>query len=129
MKKLSTPHTKMRILAALAAIRGQQPKEPVPFQEILPLKLKPTVSGKGDKSSDVCCIYEMSVLFACFKDNDFNQTPCAKEIEAFQKCYKNHVETTKSKKEKEAKGILIPGEKRLSHKQLNTLLRKFPNHK
>jgi hypothetical protein len=26
-------------------------KEPVPFQEVLPLKLKKTVSGKGDKAS------------------------------------------------------------------------------
>jgi hypothetical protein len=26
-------------------------KEPVPFQEILPLRLKKTVSGKGDKTS------------------------------------------------------------------------------
>jgi hypothetical protein len=31
-------------------------KEPVPFQEILPLKLKATVSGKGDKTSGLYCI-------------------------------------------------------------------------
>lgn len=31
---------------------GRKPcREPVPFQEILPLKLKDTVSGKGEKTS------------------------------------------------------------------------------
>jgi hypothetical protein len=31
---------------------GRKPcREPVPFQEILPLKLKDSVSGKGDKTS------------------------------------------------------------------------------
>ncbi|RZC32499.1 CHCH domain containing protein [Asbolus verrucosus] len=118
----------MRLAAALFASRGN-PKEPVPFQAILPLQLKRKVSGKGDKTSDVCCIYEMSVLFACFKSNDFNQAPCAKEMEAFQKCYINHLESVKKKKEREAKGILTPGEKKLSHKQINILLEKFPNFK
>ena len=31
---------------------GRRPcREPVPFQEILPLRLKDSVSGKGDKTS------------------------------------------------------------------------------
>ncbi|CAH1365156.1 hypothetical protein MTP99_001448 [Tenebrio molitor] len=118
----------MRVAAALFAARGN-PKEPVPFQEILPLKLKDRVSGKGDKSSDVCCIYEMSVLFACFKTHDFNQAPCSKEIAAFQKCYLGHLEKTRVQKEREAKGVLTPGEKKLSHRQINKLLDKFPNIK
>lgn len=117
----------MRLSPTLLARNRSQ--EPVPFQEILPLKLKSKVSGKGDKASDVCCIYEMSVLFACFKNNDFNQAPCKKEIEAFQNCYLDHLEKTKLKKEREARGILTPGEKKLSHKQINVLLSKFPNPK
>lgn len=116
----------MKIFSALLS-RGCK-KEPVPFQEILPLKLKPAVSGKSDKTSDVCCIQEMTVMLSCFKDNDFNQSLCPKEIEAFKTCYKNHMETKKTKKAKEAKGILTPGEKTLSPKQINTLLRQFPNH-
>lgn len=115
----------MKILGALWA-RGN-PKEPVPFQEILPLKLKPTVSGKGDKTSEVCCLHEMSVLFACMKNNDFSQQLCSKEIEAFQRCYKTTLTQKHTKKVKEAKGILTPGEKHLSHKQINKLLKMFPN--
>lgn len=116
----------MRLFSHLLVARGN-PKEPVPFKEMLPLKLRPTVSGKGAKTSDVCCIYEMSVMFSCFKENEFNQSLCSKEIESFQNCYKNHMHTKKARKDKEAKGILTPGEKQLSHKQINTLLKKFPN--
>ncbi|XP_018561759.1 coiled-coil-helix-coiled-coil-helix domain-containing protein 1 [Anoplophora glabripennis] len=115
----------MKIISALLA-RGN-PKEPVPFQEILPLKLKPVVSGKGDKSSDVCCVHEMSIMLSCFKENEFNQSLCSKEIEMFKTCYKNHMDTKRLKKAKEAKGILTPGEKSLSHKQINVLLKQFPN--
>lgn len=117
----------MKIISALLVRKNS--REPVPFQEILPLKLKPVVSGKGEKSSDVCCIYEMSVMLSCFKDNDFDQSLCSKEIDMFKTCYKNHMETKRGKKAKEAKGILTPGEKSLSHKQINMLLRQFPNHK
>ena len=117
----------MRGTAAL--FKRGNPREPVPFQEILPLKLKQRVSGKGDNTSDVCCIYEMSVLFACFKTHDFHQAPCSKEIDAFQNCYLNHLEKTKLKKEREARGILSPGEKKLSSRQINILLDKFPNFK
>jgi len=40
---------KMRLNCSFLARVPQ--KEPVPFQEVLPLKLKKTVSGKGDKTS------------------------------------------------------------------------------
>lgn len=118
----------MRIATSLLAARGNA-KEPVPFQEILPLKLKAAVSGKGDKTSEVCCLYEMSVLFACLKTNEFSQSLCSKEIEGFQKCYYKNLNDKQLKKEREAKGMLIPGDKKLSHKQVNKLLQMFPNVK
>lgn len=117
----------MRLFSYLLAARTPQ-REPVPFQEILPLKLKNKVSGKGDNTSEIYCLYEMSVLLACFKSNEYNQKVCSKEIENFQQCYNESVKTKQGKKEKEAKGILIPGEKKLSSKQVNTLLRKFPQY-
>lgn len=118
----------MRILPALWVARGN-PKEPVPFQEILPLKLKGSVSGKGDKTLDVCCIQEMSILFACLKQNEFNEKLCSKEIQSFQNCYTDYMQKKSVKKQKEAKGLLTPGEKKLSHKQVNKLLKSFPNVK
>lgn len=103
-------------------------REPVPFQERLPLKLKNRVSGKGDNSNNVSCLYEMSLLFACFKENDFNQTLCSKEIANFQKCFTESTAKKTIRKEKEAKGILTPGEKKMSSRQINQLLKSFPCH-
>lgn len=114
----------MRLNCSLLARVPQ--KEPVPFQEVLPLRLKKTVSGKGDKTSDVACLQEMAIMLACFKNNDFNQALCAKEISNFQGCYKDFAEKSNAKKGLEKKGILIPGEKKLTYKQVNALLRRFP---
>lgn len=117
----------MRFTALLAWRKASS--EPVPFQERLPLKLKPTVSGKGDKVSEVCCIQEMSVMLACFKTYEFNQALCSKEIDSFKNCYAKHMNTKQVKKEQAEKGILTPGEKKLSYKQVNILLKRYPNHK
>lgn len=119
----------MRISSTLLKSRHARiiPHEPVPFKEILPLKLKAGVSGKGQKTSEACCIYEMSVMFACLKDNDFQQSMCGKEIESFQKCYSNNMKEKAQRKERDLKGVLTPGEKDLTAKQLNMLLQKYPN--
>ncbi len=98
-----------RFTVGIGRAFGRKPcKEPVPFQEILPLKLKDSVSGKGEKTSgnqiwfkkknfyvfyslkkitDVACLQDMAVMLACFKKHDFNQALCSKEISSFQSCY------------------------------------------
>lgn len=116
----------MKLTNVLSKGRKLKYHEPVPFQASLPLKLKPLVSGKGGKISDVCCIYEMSLMLACLKDNEFGESGCGKEIENFKNCYINHLTSKKNKQDKEAKGILIPGEKNLSPKQVNSLLKCYP---
>ncbi|XP_022910129.1 small ribosomal subunit protein mS37 [Onthophagus taurus] len=115
----------MRFLSVLYA-RNVTIQKDVPFQELLPLKLKSKVSGKGSTANEVCCLYEMSIMLACFKDKEFNQTMCAKEIENFKKCYVASMEDKRLLKEREAKGIIAPGEKKLTHKQVTSLLKKYP---
>lgn len=117
----------MRFAPILSVPARFNQKEPVPFQEMLPLKLKENVSGKGDKIKEVACIYEMSLLFACLKKTEFDQASCSKEIANFQKCFTTDLTQKRQKKEHEMKGILTPGEKKLSHKQVNQLLGRFPN--
>ncbi|CAH4029128.1 uncharacterized protein LOC123716248 [Pieris brassicae] len=100
--------------------------EPVPFQMLLPLKLKKEVSGKNDKTKEAACMQEMAVLFACFKKSEFDQKQCLKEVTAFQTCYNDYNQRAKVQREMGKKGILIPGEKKLTHRQLNQLLKGFP---
>ncbi|VVC95936.1 uncharacterized protein LOC126977859 [Leptidea sinapis] len=101
-------------------------REPVPFQMLLPLALKKTVSGKGDITKEAVCMQEMAVLFACFKKSEFDQTQCLKEVTSFQNCYKEYSQRAKVQREMGKKGILVPGENKMTHKQLNQLLKGFP---
>lgn len=118
----------MRLPAALCTRNGRSPQQinNVPFQEILPLRIRNAVSGKGDKTSDVACLQEMSVLFACLKDNEFTEKFCPKEIASFQKCYKVHLTKRFEASRQENQGIVTPG-KNLHYKQLNKYLRRYPN--
>ncbi|XP_026743352.1 uncharacterized protein LOC113505035 [Trichoplusia ni] len=104
-------------------------REPVPFKMLLPLELKKTVSGKGDKLKEAACMQEMAVMFACFKKSEFDQQQCLKEVAAFKGCYKEYSERMSSQRELGKKGILVPGEKKLTHRQLNQLLKSFPPKK
>lgn len=40
---------------------------------------------------DIVCIPQMMDMLACFKDNEFDQSKCNPQIEAFQKCYDSYV--------------------------------------
>ncbi|XP_066143394.1 small ribosomal subunit protein mS37 [Euwallacea fornicatus] len=119
----------MRVFPPLSVKRYHaraKPKEPVPLKTIIPISLKEKVSGKGSKLSDVCCLHEMSVLFSCFTAHDFQQAPCSKEIQSFQKCYQVYTTEKAQKFDREMKGLLTPGEKNLTSKQLNILLKRYP---
>ncbi|XP_018786800.1 PREDICTED: coiled-coil-helix-coiled-coil-helix domain-containing protein 1 [Bactrocera latifrons] len=121
----------MRVPTAVFAYKNRDARAPqkehtVPFQEILPLRLKNRVSGKADSSSDVACLQEMGVLFACLKDNEFVEKYCNKEIHQFQKCYKFYADSKFEAKKTVNQGIITPG-KNLNYKQLNKYMRRFPN--
>ncbi|KAG0721969.1 hypothetical protein GWK47_045358 [Chionoecetes opilio] len=107
---------------------GRRPtRTPFPFNGCLPLELKDSVSGKSDRQETNACLQEISILFACFKRNDFVQAACSKEIDAFQACHLNHMVTQQKKNQDQ--GALVPGAKHLSHKQVNQLLRMYKQPK
>lgn len=83
------------------------------------------VSGKVDSEQQAACLYEMSVLFAAMKDNDFNEKKCVKEIEALKNA---NVEAMNKAREETLKntGQLSTIGRQLNSKQLNKYLRKFP---
>uniref|UniRef100_A0A1B0CFZ5 Uncharacterized protein n=1 Tax=Lutzomyia longipalpis TaxID=7200 RepID=A0A1B0CFZ5_LUTLO len=103
-----------------------QNENKVPFKDQLPLRLKNRVSGKGGSESDVACLHEMSVLFACMKGADFNESACSKEITSLKKCYKTFLDTKKQKKAEDKTGNVVVG-RNLNYKQLNKYLRSYPN--
>lgn len=138
----------MRIFTSLLAGVGRKPQNElaVPFQEMLPLKLKNSVSGKsdsqkevnfvqrefiknlipGEPSLQVACLQEMAVLFACLKTHDFLESNCLKEITTFKGCYKTNIDKDLSIKQSKHKNIAVPG-KDVTYKQLNKYMRMYPN--
>lgn len=76
--------------------RSQQNPEKVPFRELIPLSVKNSVSNKTDSSATGICLPEMTLLLQCFKNNNYNETPCQKELLNFQKCYTNHQSSCKT---------------------------------
>lgn len=118
----------MRIFTSLLAGVGRRPQNEaaVPFQEILPLKLKNSVSGKSDSQKEVACLQEMAVLFACLKTNDFIEANCMKEITTFKGCYKTNIDKEFATKQSKHKNIAVPG-RDVTYKQLNKYMRMYPN--
>ncbi|KAK3859580.1 hypothetical protein Pcinc_034317 [Petrolisthes cinctipes] len=109
---------------------GRRPSRwPFPYNNVLPLALRNEVSGKGDKQQNLACLHEMSILFACMKKNDFVQSLCSKEINSFQKCHLNFLQAQKLKKEQEREGNLVPYARNMSHRQVNQLLKQYPQPK
>uniref|UniRef100_A0A6B2E5G8 CHCH domain-containing protein n=1 Tax=Phlebotomus kandelakii TaxID=1109342 RepID=A0A6B2E5G8_9DIPT len=105
-----------------------QNEKKVPFKEALPLRLKDRVSGKGGAQEEVACLHEMSVLFACMKGAEFNESACAKEITSLKKCYKTFLDTKTQKKADDKTGNVVVG-RDLNYKQLNKYLRNYPQPK
>jgi hypothetical protein len=68
----------------------------------------------------------MTILLACMKKNNFQESFCSAEVAEFKKCHKDHMDAKKLSQMKERQGILNPGERKMSHKQANQLLKKFP---
>lgn len=118
----------MRLPTVLLKARTPQSEKTVPFQAILPLRLKGQVSGKSDSQAEVACLQEIAVLLACMKASDFSETICAKEIGVFKSCYKSFLDRKTEAKKAQSSGILTPG-MNLNYKQLNKLMKKYPSPK
>ncbi|XP_003208044.2 coiled-coil-helix-coiled-coil-helix domain-containing protein 1, partial [Meleagris gallopavo] len=78
---------------------------------------------RRELAGEATCLTEMSVMMACWKQNDFNDKACAEEIRTFYDCVARAEKERKEKKD----------EYTLSHKgnmpssTVNRLLRRFPN--
>ncbi|XP_028983070.1 coiled-coil-helix-coiled-coil-helix domain-containing protein 1 [Betta splendens] len=87
-----------------------------------PLVLRDAVANRQLKKGEATCITEMSVLMACWKQNNFVDGLCSKEVKTFYTCVKKSQAAMKNKSEQTS---LQGG--RLHPKQATTLLKRFSN--
>ncbi|XP_054839360.1 coiled-coil-helix-coiled-coil-helix domain-containing protein 1 [Eublepharis macularius] len=109
-------------LARFAQMKRRGGKPP-PIRPPQPLMLANQVSNRRLRLGEATCITEMSLMMACWKQNEFNDSICAKEIQAFFEC--------SSKAEAERKEKILQDSLgrsgKLSSKQVNKLISRFPN--
>uniref|UniRef100_A0A8D0HHR2 Coiled-coil-helix-coiled-coil-helix domain containing 1 n=1 Tax=Sphenodon punctatus TaxID=8508 RepID=A0A8D0HHR2_SPHPU len=66
---------------------------------------------------------EMSLMMACWKQNEFNDAACTKEIQKFHDC----AVKSDAKRKEQIKQESLGQTRTLTSKQVNYLLKKFPN--
>lgn len=109
------------IEALLRRVLSRERGKPV-LRPNKPLRLKDEVANRRPEKGEATCITEMSVLLACWKQKDFNNTLCSSEISAFYKC----IETAQAERENAKQQALGQGG-RLLPKQATKLLKRYPN--
>lgn len=72
------------------------------------------------------CLYEMTLLFGCWKKSDFKDSACDKEIKNLYTCYNNYMKNAVTHKELQKIEIPAPNAKNLTSKQVTYLLRMYP---
>lgn len=85
-----------------------------------PLVLQDTVANRKPKKAAATCLTEMTILMACWKKNNFEDSLCSTETNNFYNCVKK-AKVMKNKFEQTGGGRLPP-------KEATTLLKRFPNN-
>ncbi|KYN12047.1 PREDICTED: coiled-coil-helix-coiled-coil-helix domain-containing protein 1 [Trachymyrmex cornetzi] len=117
----------MRLTSILSRnARQPQNEKKVPFKEILPLKLRSSVSGKNQRTEEKGCLLEMSLLLTCLKENEFEDNRCIPELTALNQCYQVYTSNIERMHSLKNQIIPVPNSKNLTYKQITHLLRKYP---
>ncbi|XP_076676538.1 small ribosomal subunit protein mS37 [Andrena cerasifolii] len=106
--------------------RVPQNEKKVPYKEVFPLKLRNRYEGASKNTKEKNCLFEMSLLFACMKDNNFENKLCDSQIEKFQSCVTNYEKYRSHQKQLQQIGVPTPDTVNFTDPQLTYLLRKFP---
>ncbi|KAM9847623.1 small ribosomal subunit protein mS37 [Aulostomus maculatus] len=85
------------------------------------LCLKDTVIPRNPWRGDSLCITELSVMMACWKENNFEDALCSNEIKSFYSCVEIARAAMKNK------STLTSRQGHVASKQAITLLKKYPN--
>ncbi|XP_023281467.1 coiled-coil-helix-coiled-coil-helix domain-containing protein 1 [Seriola lalandi dorsalis] len=86
------------------------------------LALRDAVANRKLKKGEATCVTEMSVLMACWKQNNFVDGVCSTETKAFYSC----VEAAQAAMKNKSNLTSMQGG-RLHPKQATTLLKRYPN--
>lgn len=72
------------------------------------------------------CLYEMTLIFRCWKENGFESGICDKEMKNLYVCYNKYMKNAAIHKELQKIEIPAPNAKTLTSKQVSYFLRMYP---
>ncbi|XP_075790748.1 small ribosomal subunit protein mS37 [Pelodiscus sinensis] len=100
-----------------------RPKRAPAVRPARPLVLADRVANRRLRLGEASCTTEMSLLMACWKQNEFNDAACAKEIQTFCDCVAKADAEHKERRKQES----LDQTGNFSSKTVNKLLKRFPN--
>lgn len=125
----SAPRSLLGTLCKMAtpSLRGRLARFANPGKPVLkpnkPLILANCVGNRRRERGEATCITEMSIMMACWKQNEFRDEACRKEIQDFFDCSSRAQEARKMRSNQESLG---QSENLPPHK-MTKLLQRFPN--
>ncbi|RDD38986.1 Coiled-coil-helix-coiled-coil-helix domain-containing protein 1 [Trichoplax sp. H2] len=84
------------------------------------MKLRPYISNTGSNVGNATCLNEMAALMTCWKENEFQDSACGKEITAFMACT-NQVAAQQSKE----KEMTTDASSKNTAEVINSVLRRY----
>uniref|UniRef100_A0A6J0TIF8 Small ribosomal subunit protein mS37 n=1 Tax=Pogona vitticeps TaxID=103695 RepID=A0A6J0TIF8_9SAUR len=90
-----------------------------------PLALADKIRRPPQYSQEPECLTEMSLMMACWKQNEFSDIACAEEIQTFLRCSSESEARRKEKMKREAMGQTG----HFNLQEVNQILKEFPNIK
>ncbi|XP_028614459.1 coiled-coil-helix-coiled-coil-helix domain-containing protein 1 [Grammomys surdaster] len=112
---------------ATPSLHGRLARFSTPGKPILkpnkPLILANRVGNRRRDKGEATCITEMSMMMACWKQNEFRDEACRKEIQDFFDCSSK---AQKARKMRSTQETLGQSESLPPH-QMTKLLQRFPN--
>lgn len=111
----------MQIQEKVSRLMSRQNGKPV-LRPNRPLSLKDAVANRKPNKGEATCITEMSLMMACWKQNNFVEDLCSSEVQAFYSCVQSAQAALKNKS-----AVAGQDKGRLPPKQATRLLKRFPN--
>lgn len=109
---------------------GRRPaRPPMRFTECKKLELKDSVTSSNKQAAELACNSQMMEMMACLKENDFDQSKCNKQVNAFKSCYQGHLEKVAKSRQTKNRDEPQPGQTKLTMFQVNELMKRYPQPK
>ncbi|CAK9804149.1 Coiled-coil-helix-coiled-coil-helix domain-containing protein 1 [Anthophora quadrimaculata] len=106
--------------------RAPQNENEVPLKALRPLVLRNYVTGGRKSTLEGKCLVEMSLLFGCWKENQYNNNLCIQQMQNLSTCYKNFLQSKSEEKKQKRVEFPVSTAKNLTVKQINYMLRMYP---